>query len=266
MTLRYTPLLTVLAMFFFISMSHSPKLPAENKPLLSEEIRSVIENEGLAAAKTRFAELYPSQTDKYDADTVGLSNLGSGYMQSGDMEKGMAVLEMVSAMAQVMASSMSSQAAEANPMAADFLKRQQAAREEHEKEQQVARAEEQKVEQKIADQHSGKSRDELGRFTGIYGIPGGSDSHRTIWVMESCDGFLVSGASWGGGGQWWMRSAADRVFTYQDSFQSFSMEFESSPNGNEQSMIHDLDAISSPLERMGPVPDDWGRCLERPKR
>lgn len=261
----------VLLMAMSISMacmtaSFSAPLLAADKPLLSETVRAVIESEGVAAAKSQFAELYPARQDQYIIDTGGLTNLGTEYMTAGDMEKGMAVMEMVSAVALGMSSSMSPQAQKSAPQMADFMRQQEEARAEHEKHQQAVREQDKKVESRTTEQHRGKSRDDLDRFTGIFGVPGSSDSTRTLWVMVSCDGYLVAGANWGGASQWWMRSAADKVFTYQDSFQSLSMEFVTHGEDSAEGMSHDLDAISSPLERQGPVPDDWGACLERPRR
>ena len=31
-------------------------------------------------------------------------------------------------------------------------------------------------------------------------------------------------------------------------------------------MIHNLSSLKSPLERVGPLPDDWDPCYERPKQ
>jgi hypothetical protein len=266
MKTRYAPMMFSLFWLTCMASSLSAPLLAADKPVLSETIQAVIESEGVAAAKSRFAELYPAHKDQYNVDTEGLTELGTGYMNAGDMEKGMAVFEMVSAAALGMASSMSPQAAQSAPQMADFMQQQEAARAEYEKQQETVVEQDQQAKNKTVEQQRGKSRDDLERFTGIYAVPGSKDSNRTIWVMVSCDGYLVAGASWGGASQWWMRSAADRVFTYQDSFQSLSMEFSANGDGYAKGLSHDLDVISSPLERQGPVPDDWGACLERPQR
>jgi len=104
------------------------------------------------------------------------------------------------------------------------------------------------------------------RLTGLYGDPEESNENRKLWVMVSCDGQLVSGALWGGAAAWWMKSESDNVFTYEDSFSSVKMEFETDENGKAIRMNHDLSAIKTPLERLGPIPDDWDPCLERPRR
>jgi hypothetical protein len=63
-----------------------------------------------------------------------------------------------------------------------------------------------------------------------------------------------------------MKSAGDNVFTYQDSFNKLRMEFETNGGGKAVSMKHDLEYLKSPLKRLGPLPDDFEPCMERPKR
>ena len=110
------------------------------------------------------------------------------------------------------------------------------------------------------------ARQDLGRFTGLYGDPSEKNETRRLWVMVSCDGYLVSGALWGGAAPWWMASESDNVFTYEDSFSKIIMEFETDENGNAVRMNHDLEGINTSLELLEPIPEDWGPCLERPKR
>ena len=80
----------------------------QEKSSLSGEIGAVIEAEGIDAAKQRFAEVYPAHKDDYEVDIQGMMALGQGYMQAGDMESGMAVMEMMSVISQDMASPSSS--------------------------------------------------------------------------------------------------------------------------------------------------------------
>jgi len=109
-------------------------------------------------------------------------------------------------------------------------------------------------------------RVDLERFTGLYGDPDEKNETSRLWVMISCDGYLVSGALWGGVGSWWMTSEADNIFTYEDSFTRLRMEFETDENGKGVRVNHDLEGIKTPLELLAPIPEDWGPCLERPKR
>jgi len=107
---------------------------------------------------------------------------------------------------------------------------------------------------------------DLERFTGLYGDPEESNEYRKLWVMVSCDGQLVSGALWGDAAPWWMESEGDNVFTYADSFFKLRMDFETDEYGKTFRMNHDLSFLKTPLERLGPIPDDWDPCVERPKR
>jgi len=107
---------------------------------------------------------------------------------------------------------------------------------------------------------------DLERFTGLYGDPEEGDENRKLWVMVSCDGQLVSGALWGDVAAWWMESEGDNVFTYADSFFKLGMEFETDEDGKAIRMNHDLSFLKTPLEKLGPIPDDWEPCVERPKR
>ena len=110
----------------------------------------------------------------------------------------------------------------------------------------------------------GKARTDLARFTGLYGDPADRDRLRTLFVTVSCDGYLVTGPMWADVGPWWMRSAADNVFTYADDWTNLSMEF--TGRGENTRLTHDVEGLSSPLQRLGPLPGDWPECQERPLR
>lgn len=236
---------------------------AQDKPQLSEEIRKVIETQGAEAAKQRFAELYPSQKEAYTVDMQAMMQLGQEYMMAGDMDKGMPVMEMASSLAQEMANQIY-----ANPQYGEMMQQlaeqEKITRAQQEKQEAMAREEKQRQQQKTLKQSRGKSRDDLARFVGLYTDP--DNASRTLFVTVSCDGFLVTGPMWADVGPWWMRSAANTVFTYADSFMSFSMEFGIDKNGKGRTMSHELDGIGSPVERSGPLPTDWDECLERPRR
>ncbi len=137
-----------------------------------------------------------------------------------------------------------------------------------EKEQREKNREEERkrLQQERVINSQGEPRNDLERFTGLYGDPAESNQSRKLWVTVSCDGYLVSGALGGDASPWWIKSAGDKVFTYSDSFSKIRMEFETDTNGNAVRMIHDLEHLKSPLERLGPLPDNWDPCLERPKR
>jgi hypothetical protein len=234
---------------------------AEGKPSLSSEIGAVIEAEGIGTAKKRFADIYPASKDDYEVDIHDMMAVAQGYMQAGNMEAGMAVMEMMGTVTQDLASAAMNthnpQLAEMQRQAeeADRLEREHAAQ---------AREEEQRVQQKAEARARGKARDDLDRFTGIYGDPADRDRLRTLFVTVSCDGYLVTGPMWADVGPWWMRPAADSVFTYADDWTNLSMEF--TGEGESTTLEHDLEGVDSPMRRLGPLPDDWSECMKRPGR
>ena len=73
---------------------------AEEKPLLSAKIQKVLDDEGAAAALSKFKELFPAQKDRFEVDLEGFGTLASSYAQAGEMEKMQAVIEMTTLLAQ----------------------------------------------------------------------------------------------------------------------------------------------------------------------
>jgi len=251
----------VTAVFLSLSIVLSGYVFAQDKPLLSDAIRKAIDNQGVEAAKRHFAELDESRRDSYNIDVQGISELTNKYVQGGNMEAAGAVSEISAPFLQgIIIKSLNQYAPE--------LSKQMAEQQQAEKEQQATdREEEQKPrERKQIVNFQGESRQDLGRFVGLYGDPAERNPNRRLWVTVSCDGYLVVGTLWGDASPWWMRSAGDNVFTYQDSFSKLRLEFATEANGKTVRMIHDLEHMKSPLERLGPLPEDWDPCVERPKR
>lgn len=241
-----------------VYMINAPVM-AEGKPVLSEEIGAVIDSQGIAAAKQRFSEIYPARQDEYEIDVQGMMNLGSGYIQSGNMEHGMAVMEMMTAISTDMVQkSMNSYSPEMAEMQNKARESELAAQEQAK----IDQEEEKRMQQKAEARARGKARQDLDRFVGIFGDPADTGRSRTLFVTVSCDGYLVTGPLWADVSPWWMRSAADTVFTYSDSFTNLSMEFKADGSN----LTHDLEGLNSPLDRIGPLPADWESCLERPLR
>ena len=231
---------------------------AQDKPALSEAIRKEIDAQGIEIAKKYFTEQFNSQKDLYNIDMQGISALGNAYAQAGNMESAGAVMEIAIPFMQL---SLPPGLNSESYKQLEESDRQQ--REEKEK-QAMKQFEDQQKKDIIAFQ--GEPRSDLERFVGLYGDPAESDKKRHLWVMVSCDGYLVSGTTWGDVSPWWMRSADDNIFTYSDSWNDIRMQFETDTNGKALRMIHDLDYMKNPLERIGPVPDEFGPCVERPKR
>lgn len=233
---------------------------AQDKPLLSEAIKNAIDTQGIEAAKKHFTEIYESKKDNYKIDMKGISNLSSAYIKDGNYQAGSAVMEIASPFMQHMISTkISNNSNEMGEKLKEMQNDDQQKQEENEEVQQT------KDESKVTN-NLGESRNDLGRFTGLYGDPNESNKTRRLWVMESCDGYLVSGALWGDVAPWWMKSEGDNVFTYSDSFNNIKMEFVTDESGKATKMIHNLKALKTPLERVDPIPDDWDPCYERPKK
>jgi hypothetical protein len=235
-------------------------LTAQDKPLLSQAIREVIDTQGNEAAKKHFAEQHELQKDAYEIDMKGITELSNSYVKAGNYEAAGVVMEITSPFMQDMYKSQMSGVS--NEMAQQLAEMEAA-----EKEKQKKISEEEQLSEdnyKAFDQ--GEARNDLERFTGLYGEPAEKNEHRRLWVMVSCDGHLVSGALWGDVAPWWMKTEGDKAFSYADSFVKLNMEFETDANGKAVRMGHDLSYMKTPLERLGPVPDDWEPCLEPPER
>lgn len=245
-------------LMILIFIATNTLLLAQDKPLLSEAIKNSIDNQGIEAAKKHFKEIYESKKDFYEVDMKGLSDLSSSYIKDGNYQAASAVMDIASPFMQNMISS---------KMSNNSKETVQKDMEKQGKEKQEKNEESEKTENnKQIKNNRDESRSDLKRFTGLYGDPDESNETRRLWVMESCDGYLVSGALWGDVAPWWMKSEGDKVFTYSDSFNNIRMEFVTDENGKATKMIHNLSSLKSPLERVGPLPDDWDPCYERPKQ
>jgi len=250
-------------LFYFailIFLAATALLTAQDKPLLSEAIREVIDTQGIEAAKKHFAEQYDSHPDAYEIDMKGIAELTNSYVNAGNHEAAGVIMEITLPYMQAMYTNQMS--GQSNEMAQQLEEMERA-----EKEKQKKISEEEQLSQdnsKAFDQ--GEARNDLERFTGLYGDPEEKNEHRKLWVMVSCDGYLVSGALWGDVAPWWMKTEGDKAFNYADSFVKLKMEFETDANGKAVRMVHDLSYMKTPLERLGPVPDDWEPCLEPPER
>jgi hypothetical protein len=53
-----------------------------------------------------------------------------------------------------------------------------------------------------------------------------------------------------------MKSVGDNTFAFSSDYQSFEMSFTGT------SMIHGLDVLPSPLQKLGPLLDGWEECIE----
>jgi hypothetical protein len=233
---------------------------AEEKPQLTDELKVLIESEGVAAAQQHFSDVYPAQKETYNIDVQKLLAMAGEYMQVGNAEAAQAVAGFSNAINQEMfLSAMATQAPE-------MQKQMDEMRRAEEDQQSAIRSEEEQLQESKRARDRGKTRSDLPRFSGLYGDPSDNRHNRHLWVSMSCDGYLVAGPQWADVSPWWMRSAADTVFTYSDSFTSLAFEFDSGTDGQSQSLSHDLDSIASPLKRIGPLPAEWEKCVAPPIR
>lgn len=235
-------------------------LAAEAKPSLSAEIEKVLVAQGIVAAKARFAAIYPAHKDVWELDLDALMKLGTDRIQAGDMDTGMAVLEMATRMQLDRVTTAIGGTSPARAKAEQAMRAGEA-----QAAAQQADAPAAAPAAAAAPATAGPARDDLERFTGLYG-DAADGGRRNLFVTVSCDGFLVAGPSWADMSPWRMRSASERVFTYADSFTRLRLEFAVGKDGRGRAVTHDLAALASPLRRVGPLPGDWSACVERPRR
>jgi hypothetical protein len=236
-------------------------LTAQDKPLLSEEIRKVVDSQGIEAAKKHFTEQFESYKDTYEIDMNGISEAINFYMNAGNSEAAAGVAEIMAPYMQYMyTSQMSAETIE-------MLKQTEEMIQAEEEKQKKLKEEEKQISQNnnvVFDK--GEARNDLQRFVGLYGDPAEENEYRRLWVMVSCDGYLVAGPLWADTSPWWMKSEGDKSFSFASEWTNVRMEFETDGEGKAVRMIHDQSYIKTPLEFMGPVPEDWGSCIEPPER
>ena len=235
-------------------------LLAQDKLLLSKAIQSELDARGIESAKKYFAVHFESKKNSYEVDMKGITELSGKYINAGKMDLSSAVMEIAMPFMQYALSNQMTQSPNE-----DVRKLAEMQQMERNKKQSNSENVASKKDNEVAfDQ--GKPRYDLERFTGLYGDPKDDNKNRKVWVMVSCDGYLVAGALWGDASPWWMKSESDKVFSYSDSFSSLKIEFATDASGKAIKMNHDLSHLKSPLERLDPIPDNWEPCVERPKR
>lgn len=242
--------LLVLALCLLITANEAT---AQGAAVIAPQIGQLIDEEDIDAARLRFAELIESPSLDINAELQGLATLMSTYMQAGNYEAGSAVAEMSGQLTQKL---LYGPGGAFNPGAMEDGQMSQQAQHQSGKTEELQRA---------GDSSIGEARNDLVRFTGLYGEPGGKDLNRSIFVTVSCDGYLVTGPMWADVGPWWMKSISDKVFGYSDSWTQLRFEF-TGVHGPGMMLDHDVEGISSPLEYKAPLPDDWEECTQRPLR
>jgi hypothetical protein len=233
---------------------------AQDKELLSKAIQNELNTKGIKGAKKYFAEQFESNKNAYEVDMNGISELSGKYAKAGKIELSGAVMEIAMPFMQDAMSYQMSQSPNEDVRKLAEIQQAEKKKQKSNSKNLVSQSDNGVV------SYQGNPRDDLERFTGLYGDPNETNKSRKLWVMVSCDGYLVAGALWGDASPWWMKAESDKVFTYSDSFSRLKIEFATDASGKAIKMNHDLSHLKSPLERLGPIPNDWEPCLERPKR
>ncbi|MCG2587059.1 hypothetical protein [Rhodohalobacter sulfatireducens] len=255
---KYTVTILPLFICIFALLILSNPATSQDKPNLSDALREMIDNKGVEAANQHFSSMNSSEREQYTVDMEGISELTNTYLEEGNMEALMAISEISGPFMQDMVSRSMEQYAPEMEAMEEMAKEQEAEREQDAQQRQEERTLER---QQAIMERQGQPRDDLERFKGVYGNPDEPESARQLWVNVSCDGYLVSGAMWGDAAPWWLRSESENVFTMEDSFNNVRLEF--TPGGDDLEMIHNLDFMENPLQRVGPLPEDWNSCMER---
>lgn len=257
-------LTAALLLLSVVIMPDNTSAQDQNKPLLSEAILEAIDLNGIDGAKAQFSKMDQVQRKKYEIDMERISELINSYIEDGDYETSAALSEISVPFFQDMATKAMNEFA---PEMAEMMAEQQQSETRQQTSNRETGNERREWEQQERIQEiQGEPRDDLERFTGLYGDPNAENSNRRLWVTVSCDGFLVSGALWGDVAPWWMQSESDNVFSFEDSFNNIRMEFPTNTGNNTMAMIHNLEFLKSPLERIGDLPNDWDSCMERAQR
>jgi len=244
--------------FLLLAVSLPVTAFAQDKQNLSDAIREMIDNEGVESAKKHFLSMSSPERQQYHVDMEGISELTNDYLEEANFDALTAISEISAPFMQDMISESMEQYAPGLQEMEQMADQRQAEREQKAKEREEERAQQR---QKSVVDRQGEPRDDLDRFTGVYGDPDEPESTRQLWVNVSCDGYLVSGAMWGDAAPWWLRSESEYVFSLEDSFNNIRMEF--AAGGTDLIMNHNLDFVENPLRRVEPLPENWDSCIER---
>lgn len=249
--------LTTLLSCFALSYL-APPLRAQDalKPLLSEEIRGVMERDGPEAAERRFHEIFPTEKDAWEVDIQGLAALGTGFMQKGDMAAAETVLTMVASITQ--------ETMAAGGLGLPTPPRSTASGSSRGTGNASASANASANASATATTSRGPdlgpARTDLARFVGEYG----DDPMRRLWIAVGCTGHLVGGTTWGDASPWWLTSLGDTQFSYSDQWQSVEISFETESDGEAVAMQHNVEGLSGRLSRV-PLREEWGKeCITPP--
>jgi hypothetical protein len=197
-------------------------------------IKDMISAKGVEEAKTYFGGLSAAEKGNYTVDMPGIVSLATEYSQTGDVAMTTAVMEIAAPFIQTTVPNQGAKEAKVKNEAKASIK-------------------------ETFGPDRGEKRSDLDRFAGLYGDP--SDVNRKLFVMPSCDGYLVTGPMWADIAPWIMSSASENMFTYSDQYIDITLEF-AIESGHPITITHNIEGLAGTIERMGPLPDEWESCLE----
>ncbi|MGD2067770.1 MAG: hypothetical protein PVI57_03730 [Gemmatimonadota bacterium] len=227
----------------------------QDRPLLSETIREVLEEDGPDAATRRFEEIYPDGLDAYEVDLERMGEMGGEYMAAGDFEEGGAVMSMVAELAQ-----------------ANLLDALPEGMAEAVRAQREGRAEDEAAEADASGGSEGAVRsrealpeDVVRRFSGVYADPDEADPDRRFFLApDPCGGAMMFGAMWGDAANTYLEVESERVLQQPaewtnpgEGSEPLRIEATLGPDGRAESLTHNSRWFESPLLRTGDLPEEW---------
>lgn len=227
---------------------------------LVAELKQAILAGGAEGVKQKFKELYPAQQAKYHYDPNEIMGLINQQTATGNMEVVTELAEINAILTQAM---IKDQMKAAQPQINALIAEHEAAIIAAEKKQQAnIDKQEQPIQSKAKPTTQGTMRNDLDRFVGLYGDQSGENQHRRLWVSQTCEGQLVIGATWGDAAPWWMQSVNDNHFDFINQFFSLSVEFKLGKDNRAIEMAHNLNNLTTPMKRVGPLTADYPKCIE----
>ncbi len=227
--------------------------PNNNQTSMVLTLKSAINQGGAAAAKTRFAEIYPADKDNYSYDAQAFMSMISTYMNAGEIETAVVLAEINATLSQDM---IQAQMADSQPELLALIQQQQQVKSNNKQPTNPTK------QLDISAIKRGPLRADLDRFIGLFGAADEQQPAKQLWVSKTCEGQLVVGATWGDVAPWRMRATGDTKFTYEDNFMALNIGFKTDANNQAIELTHDLKGLQSPLIRRGALTADYPECIK----
>ena len=258
------------------------------KPPLSTEVRRLLEEKGVDGTRQELPMLVMTARDTHEFDVDGMVALGREYLEAGDAEAAVAVLNLALLMdmqsAEANVALAEAYLAQGTPSLATMYYQQALAndpqneparqgllalgeelpetREEREARREAERRR-QEAEVASIDWDRGERRDDVESFTGRYADPNREVEHWVFFVAETCagSGYLMTSGEWGDVAPWVLRSETETGFGQVAAYpgqEPMHFEFELGPDGVPTAVVMTgLYDEPTRLERLGPLGDGW---------